>query len=835
MTNQNQNPKSISKTPPVAGLPSDDALRELAKTYLAEQHRHFPEYHSCGLLPELNDASFAAMASQFAEAYQSGSVRSFAPTSQATKHVSVAACYVRYSDTNSNTRSLDQQLINVLKKAERDGAFVPWQYVFADAAITATTTARPGYQMLRNLIGSVENTPSVIIVDELDRLHRDQAESLLFVRLVKSRNRRLVTADNFDSSDEFAKITHAMTSLNSEMQIDQLTKKVYRGMADAFKNGKHVSAPPTGYKLVERKDAEGNVIINSNSKVERKVVIDDEAAEVIRRIFKMYAEEKLSPAKIAKVLDGESALEGSRWGQSSVTQMLKNEKYIGRWTWKKTTRVQDPVTGKQRSVPVPEEERLVVEFPERRIVPQELWEAAVSRMAEVSRDTNPPKGQRKTSRQEAYPTMLFDLWCEKCDAPLRRFRSVGDYVQMSCPHGKDGLRGCDLKSSKSLRIIEECLLTPIKQQLFADGYAERLCSEANKFLAEEASKPPVDTKKIERKVASLTAKLKRNGQRLSSLDEGVAADSLFESIQIDQNALTDLKARLALTTKANFRPEPLDAETIQEFLANLRELLHDDIVKAHGVLSKMVGQVRVSLGEKQGRTHTWRAKLNLNSIPALVEIGKQRDCPTTHSLEFLRVCSWTTDDQQRVTIVDIPNYQRIAADAIKMYRAGSPVNRIAVALKSDPSTVKKAIEWAANNDTSFIPPADFSVRRKLANNKTTKIGPEVVRLRNEGLTFEEIAERLDTTGGTASRAYKQYNANANLAAVEKGERLDTGKNKRKIPEEKINQIRDLLIEGKLSKRAIAREVGVSAWTVRNEAKRVAAEKASAPAPSQSHA
>lgn len=73
----------------------------------------------------------------------------------------------------------------------------------------------------------------------------------------------------------------------------------------------------------------------------------------------------------------------------------------------------------------------------------------------------------------------------------------------------------------------------------------------------------------------------------------------------------------------------------------------------------------------------------------------------------------------------------MAAKAIKVHEVRSPVNRIAGALKSDPSTVKKAIEWAAQDDTSFIPSSDFSVRRKLASNRIAKIGPEVVRLRNQ--------------------------------------------------------------------------------------------------------
>ncbi len=357
--------------------------------------------------------------------------------------------------------------------------------------------------------------------------------------------------------------------------------------------------------------------------------------------------------------------------------------------------------------------------------------------------------------------------------------------------------------------------------MFGDGYAERLCVKANEFIRVEAAKPPIDTKKLTRDINSLTAKLTRNGDRLADMDEGIAAERLMDKIREGENDLAVLKSELARAAKSNFRPEPLDIQTINSFLDELRELLHDDPVAAHDVLSRMVGPVSVSLGEKQGRTHTWRAHINLNPVAGMVEIGKSKDCPTTHSLEFLQVCSWTMGEEFQITIVDFPNYQRIAADAVKMHEAGSPINRIAVALEIDPSTVKNAIEWGAKNDTRFIPSADFSVRRKLPNSKTAKIGPEVARLKDEqGLTFEEIAVKLDTTGGTASRAYKQFYSDENRNAIRQGKQLDTGPVRRKISEEKIDEIRHLLSDGKMSKREIARQVGVTPWTVRHEAKRM---------------
>ncbi|MCM2374945.1 RNA polymerase sigma factor sigma-70 region 4 domain-containing protein [Aporhodopirellula aestuarii] len=70
--------------------------------------------------------------------------------------------------------------------------------------------------------------------------------------------------------------------------------------------------------------------------------------------------------------------------------------------------------------------------------------------------------------------------------------------------------------------------------------------------------------------------------------------------------------------------------------------------------------------------------------------------------------------------------------------------------------------------------ADSSDRRKLPNSKVAKIGPEIVRLRNEGYTFEEIAKRLNITGGTASRAHKQFRPAENRNADNEDKNLDTG-------------------------------------------------------------
>ena len=82
---------------------------------------------------------------------------------------------------------------------------------------------------------------------------------------------------------------------------------------------------------------EGKVIVNHNkflgyTKDETgNLVIVPEEAEIVRRIFREFLEGK-SPYKIAAGLERDKKLTGSggsRWYDSTVTKILKNEKYMG--------------------------------------------------------------------------------------------------------------------------------------------------------------------------------------------------------------------------------------------------------------------------------------------------------------------------------------------------------------------------------------------------------------------------------------------------------------------------------------------------------------------------
>ncbi|EGF28921.1 recombinase family protein [Rhodopirellula baltica] len=237
------------------GLPNRADLLELTITYLTRQAQHWPELVGMELLPEPNPKSLTRLVVEFETSYVSGQfVSSNVLATLGSNSPELGAAYIRNSDANSNTRSLDQQLINVLQIARREQVFIPWNRVFADEAISGTTSARMGYQMLGNLVQFDQTRVARLFVDDLDRLNREQIVSLQFLELVNANNMCLTTANDFDSSQNMSKVARAFKAMQNEFFVDQLARKVVRGMKDIHAQGQNLGLPPTGLKVVPKRD-----------------------------------------------------------------------------------------------------------------------------------------------------------------------------------------------------------------------------------------------------------------------------------------------------------------------------------------------------------------------------------------------------------------------------------------------------------------------------------------------------------------------------------------------------------------------------------------------------
>jgi site-specific DNA recombinase len=611
------------------GLPERTGLLDLARTYLETQTRLWPELAGTPAVPAVAPATIHSMADDFERRFRQQLAEPFRPAGTPFVWSDLGVAYLRFSDENSNPRSLDQQLLNVLTKARRENVFIPWPYVLADAAVSGMLACRQGYTLAKMLVERREESGVAwFLIDDLSRMSRNTVESLRLGELTADTGVRLVGAsDGFDSANPQSAILLPVLGSMNEAFITQLKAKVRRGMDDAFRRGDNISPPGVGYRLVDAKDANGNLVITHKGTIEKIVEIDPEAAEWTRRGAEMIAYEGKSAIDVARLFNEHKVGGKQTWSDSRVRQHYGREKLVGKDVLHKTKQVIDRQTGKKKIVKLPTSEWIWRDVPHLRILPDELADA-VNRKLGLGAESFGPKAKdrrKKAFRADLYPKVLIRPICGCCGSPMILGRSAGKYQSFFCFNASNGIKGCTNRGYKSARIIDEAVLGAVMATLFTDSFIADLTADVNARLAAIARQPIPSTKKLEQEIANEDRQLKRLTDRLSKLDE-THLDAVIAKAEEMGRQLAAKRGRLKELQRAGRRPKvkSVREQDVVAALGHLRELLLGDVGVAAQVLKALVGDVVVEARKVEGKTKPEMiARFTINAIPAMAILGRR--------------------------------------------------------------------------------------------------------------------------------------------------------------------------------------------------------------------
>jgi site-specific DNA recombinase len=291
--------------------------------------------------------------------------------------------------------------------------------VYADSAISGTSTLRPGYQKLpedaRN--GAFE----VIVAESLDRLSRDLADVASLYKHLTYLGIRLVTVAEGLINELHVGLKGTMNAL----YLKDLAQKTHRGLEGQVRSGMSGGGICYGYDLVP-----GQTGARRINEAESPVVI---------RIFEEYAAGR-SPRAIAVQLnrDGVPAPSGRPWRDTTIRGhytrglgILNNELYIGRRVWNRQRFIKDPASGRRRSRRNDSERLVIEEVPGLRIVSGELWAAVKARQASIRESEGVSKARATPfwERRRAQHLLTGLAHCGHCGI---RIAPVGrDYLACS--------------------------------------------------------------------------------------------------------------------------------------------------------------------------------------------------------------------------------------------------------------------------------------------------------------------------------------------------------------------------------------------------------------------
>ena len=251
-------------------------------------------------------------------------------TTQAPKR---CAIYTRKSTTaglEQDFNSLDAQR-EACEHYIANRAEIGWQLVpqhYDDGGFTGSNLERPAFQRLMEDVDAKKI--DIIIVYKVDRLSR----SLLNFAQVMHRFDQAGVAfvsvtQNFSTADAMGRLTLNMLMSFAEFEREMIAERTRDKMAAARKKGKWIGGRvPLGYRLVGG-----------------KLIIDEDEANLLRELFRVYQEEK-SLVATADVLNARGwrtkkcitrtgkHTGGLRWDKGSVHRQLTNPVYIGKVDYK---------------------------------------------------------------------------------------------------------------------------------------------------------------------------------------------------------------------------------------------------------------------------------------------------------------------------------------------------------------------------------------------------------------------------------------------------------------------------------------------------------------------
>ena len=489
--------------------------------------------------------------------------------------------YLRLSREDENegdSNSIVNQKELLLRYAQEHG-FTNIK-IISDDGYSGVSFDRPGFQELLSLANA--GKVGVIITKDLSRLGRNYIEvgkysEVLFPGLGI---RYIAVNDGFDSDDLDGNELAPFKNLFNEWFARDTSKKIRSVLRTKAMSGKSlITRAPYGY----RRGGEG----------EPHFVIDEEAAQIVKRIFRMCAQ-GLGPTVIATTLKNEKILkptiyryqkignygtstdinEPYAWSTLSVNNILENEVYLGH-TVNCRTRV---ISYKdKRQIRTPKEEQIRIENTHEAIIDQTTWDIVRSIRATKRRRNN-------LGEVNKYSGLLY---CYDCGAPLYFIccKSQGGRVGFTCSNYRKhaGFELCSPHRIKETQ-LDQIVLEEINKALY---FARTKTDEFAEYINQKTSAQ--SRKELNAKMKDL-AKAKRRSSELTTLFTRLYEDNVLGRISDDQyKMLSDAYTTEKRELDATIPDLEQEVERLKESTSNVQRFT--DLAKKYVVIEELTTEI----------------------------------------------------------------------------------------------------------------------------------------------------------------------------------------------------------------------------------------------------
>ncbi len=494
-----------------------------------------------------------------------------------------AAIYARRSVEQAvaaEAKSTTRQVENALALAATKGWTVLPEHVYVDDGYSGSEfQRRPAFT--RMMAALTPRAPvQVLVVSELKSIGRETAETQYTVKRLAEAGVEVfeyVHGKSLTPKDWRDKMLSAMQSGADEAHREATSQRMHEAHERLAKAGYSTGGAIYGYRSVDVFNGVDRHSRPLKSHVER--VVEEEQAQVVRRIFEAYAA-GLGLKAIAKRLTAEHApapnyaqtrnglqpIKG--WAPSTVRSILGRELYRGVAVWNRSRKCNS--WGKVDPSDRPEMEWVRTPVDHLRIIPDQLWHRVASRRKEVEGRALRFEDGRISGRPAKHDVknLLAGIaTCGLCGGGLIVETSGrgGKYPQYLCARARRN-GTCENKLRVRVEDVNESVLISIEAHVLTAGAVEKVVLRSERDdLSEQQERLAREHKDVAKRIARVTA----------AIEEGGSAAPLVARIK-------ELEGRQAVIQQqiAGLRPVPrLAPRVVESRLNEWRRLLRSSVTQ----------------------------------------------------------------------------------------------------------------------------------------------------------------------------------------------------------------------------------------------------------------
>lgn len=540
------------------------------------------------------------------------------------KHeLGTAALYCRLSrddNMDSESNSIQNQR-KILQKAAKDKGYTDTIF-FVDDGITGTTMKRPGFQKMLTAIEA--GYISAVFVKDLSRLGRNYIEvGKLTEEFFPLHDIRLVAVSDGVDSDEGEDDFTPFKNIMNEYYAKDISKK--RRIVNKMKGNAGVPLSPPPYGYIKNPDDS------------RFWVIEQEAAEVVRRIYRM-ALEGYGLAEIAASLaaDGvvnptyywrsretsrggsKSTVEPTKWGHTTVKKILTLQEYCGDVinfkSYSKSYKM-------KKRIENPEENRAIFLNVHEAIIDRQTWEKVQALQ----------KGTRRKKPTVTQEPSVFSglLKCPECGGNLNFHfnQNNHDIKFFSCQNHNSGYRKCSKTHYIRLDFLERVVLYEVKRlACFASEYE----NDFIKAMIGRSAKVAENTAlRKQRELDALTARDRELDMLFERLYEdnvaGKIDDARFAKMSKRYEQEQGENAKKIKALRLELKKDESKRMDIDDFLETVRRYT-DATTITKRMVAELIDHIEVYHAEKQDGVTNQRVVIHYNCIGAF-DVPDRRKIP----------------------------------------------------------------------------------------------------------------------------------------------------------------------------------------------------------------